>query len=411
MYNCILDYEQARNKLNWLSCFKSIRTHSPIGYSSFNLPIPHYSVGSGKNHIVLSGAIHGCELISTNFILQLMEKIANKDYKFKFIEKNLHTIHFLPILNPEGYLISSSAVRAKIPRNMLDTDAQVIYMKYLEEYKKDDADCHMMLSTKVKRHQQFFADVDFSCIPEKYCDLRNCVKRICQAYEIPKGTLQTWSSNAHGVDLNQNTIYNHKINLIKNNIDIFSIMRYDNITATRPGPIGCPMRGKNFTFEPEISAFRNFIFDLKHNKNINLCAYFNYHSTGEVIYQRPYDKFNEIKNPEIMNCMTLEKIYNKKIADAYASITNYKVIDTPSSLTCFNDLLRLQIPGNILIELSKQPGNPIAGFVEPDYSNTIEKNMNAVSFLLEKLPELYKIKNSFIKKVSDRNKKNTKICR
>jgi len=35
---------------------------------------------------------------------------------------------------------------------------------------------------------------------------------------------------------------------------------------------------------------------LKHNKNINLCAYFNYHSTGEVIYQRPYDKFNEIKN-------------------------------------------------------------------------------------------------------------------
>lgn len=411
IFNCILDYEQVCNKLNLLSTYNIIKSHPPIGSSSFNLPIPHYSVGNGKNHIVLSGAMHGCELISTNFILQVMESIANGDNRFKFLKKNQHTLHFFPILNPEGYLISSSAVRAKIPRDMSNTDAQKIYNEYSEAYRSDDADCHMKLNTKIKKHQLYFEDVDFSCIPGKYCDLRNNIKKICEDYNIPNGTLQTWSSNGHGVDLNQNTKYNYKINLIKDNINLFSIMRYDNIRATRPGPIGCPIRGKKFTFEPEISAFSNFIFNLKHNKDINLCAYLNYHSTGEVIYQRPYDKFAEVDNSEIMKYMTIEKIYNRKISNAYSNISGYKVINTPSSLTCFNDLLRLQIPGNILIELSKSLGNPLGTFIEPNYSDTIEKNMNAVSFVLEKIPELYKIKNSFIKKASEKDKRNTEICR
>lgn len=398
-YNKILDYEQVLDKLNFLSASSRINAHTPIGFTSFGLPILHYSVGNGKNHIVLSGATHGCELISTSFILEVMEHINNNDIRFKFLNKNEHTLHFLPILNPEGYVISSSAVRAKVPRDMSDVDAQEIYKQYLECYKKDDADCHMRLGNTVKRHQQFFEDVDSSCIPDKYSNLRDCVKRICEIYDVPKGTLQTWSSNAYGVDLNQNMPFNYKINLIKDNIDLYSIMRYDNIRATRPGPIGCPMRGQEFSFEPETSSFSNFIFNLKHNKDINLCAYLNYHSTGEIIYQRPYDKFSEVNDTEIMNHMQLEKIYNRKISDAYGKIASYKVINSPASLNCFNDLLRLQIPGDILIELSKNSGNPIGTFAEPNYSNTIEKNMNAVSFVLEKLPGLYKIKQSYIQKL------------
>ena len=48
-----------------------------------NLPIKHYSIGSGNNHL-----------------------------------------DFIPMVNPEGYLITTSIIRTVIPRNIIVTDIE-----------------------------------------------------------------------------------------------------------------------------------------------------------------------------------------------------------------------------------------------------------------------------------------------
>ena len=55
MDNKILDYEQVIKKLKSLVNNSTlIKKEEPIGYTTYNLPILHYTVGTGKNHIVLS---------------------------------------------------------------------------------------------------------------------------------------------------------------------------------------------------------------------------------------------------------------------------------------------------------------------------------------------------------------------
>ena len=99
---------------------------------------------------------------------------------------------------------------------------------------------------------------------------------------------------------------------------------------------------------------------------------------------------------------TIEKIYNKKIAELYSSKTNYKLIENEPSLTCFNDLIRLQIPGDMLIELSVTPGNPLGPLIDETYNKTIEDNIEALSFTIPKLKKLNEIKMEFIEKIESR---------
>ena len=86
---------------------------------------------------------------------------------------------------------------------------------------------------------------------------------------IPEGTLAIGHSNGNGVDLNQNMPYNPKIQAIKEGKQLYSLFRYDNIETTKPGPIGCPMKGDEFQYEPENEALLKFLLDLKNDKNID----------------------------------------------------------------------------------------------------------------------------------------------
>ena len=70
--NKILDYEQVLNVLDKITKKGVIKKTNDIGKSEYKLPIEQYIVGSGKNHIVITGATHGCEIITTDFILNLM---------------------------------------------------------------------------------------------------------------------------------------------------------------------------------------------------------------------------------------------------------------------------------------------------------------------------------------------------
>ena len=57
-----------------------------------------------------------------------MIDIKNNDKEWKNVLKEFK-IHLVPILNPEGYLISSCAIRKLIPRDMTQEKAEEICKK------------------------------------------------------------------------------------------------------------------------------------------------------------------------------------------------------------------------------------------------------------------------------------------
>ena len=89
-----------------------IKEVEPIGYTDLEkLPIRHFTLGSGNKHIVVSASQHSNELITTTFVLYLMNFLVNNNVIFEDL-----TIHFIPILNPLGYIVNTSAVRGILPR-------------------------------------------------------------------------------------------------------------------------------------------------------------------------------------------------------------------------------------------------------------------------------------------------------
>ena len=364
--NNILDYEQVIDKLKNLAS-NNIIENSPIGYSTFGLPISHYTFGSGKKNIVVSGATHGSEIISTDFVLKLMEHISD------YIDSQNCTIHFFPMLNPEGYLISTSAIRQIIPRDMEDSYAQTIIDKYTDSYNAHDLS-----------YQKIFEDVDYTCISKKYDSLRNNIKDIYEKYNIPNGTLQVWSANGNGIDLNQNCPYNNKMKYLKDNKNIYGNNSYKNILITQPGPIGCPSKTSNFEYEPETKCFMEFLLDLKHTHT--LCGYLNYHSAEDTIFYKPLSGINP---PEMIANIDVLTKYNEEIARLYSSNSTQNLYNGDTIYYCFNDMLRLQIPGDVLIELCPIEGNPLSAYNYKRYNKTISDNLKATICTISNLPDMY----------------------
>lgn len=135
--NNILDYEQVESILQKITQNGIIKKVEDIGKTKYNLPIKHYIAGSGSKDIVITGATHSSEIISTDFVIKLMQEISGKNSNWEGVLRNFR-IHFIPILNPEGYLIVASAIRKLIPRDMEQDEAEKICKQYYLEYRQDD---------------------------------------------------------------------------------------------------------------------------------------------------------------------------------------------------------------------------------------------------------------------------------
>ena len=316
--NYILDYEQVLDKLDYLSKTTNITKEKDIGKSKYGLPICCYSIGNGNKSIVVTGATHGSEIITTDFVLKLMENLVNSNERYL----NNLKIYFIPMLNPEGYLITTSVIRSKIPRNA-SIDAQEKFAKsYYLAYKNDDIEAIKRLKnnespdrTSLKDYQNLFKDVDANCIPDKYKNIRDRIICIYNKYpDLPKGSLISWSGNADGIDLQANSKYNPAIEKIKNGEIIYKDnLRHSNIQISHPGPINCSFDIENgFKYTNEVKALNTFLSKL--NEKHKLMAYYNYHSTGGIIYQRPYETVKNKKNiqEKIVENYFFSKIYARK---------------------------------------------------------------------------------------------------
>lgn len=389
MKNNILDYEQINENLSEIIKNGVIKEAQHLAITEGGLPIRHFIVGNGNEDIVITGATHGSEIITSDFVVKLMQNIDKNSFEWKNILKNF-TLHFVPVLNPEGYLISTSAIRKLIPREMSIQEAQNLCYRYYSLYKLDDTKSN----NNVKLHLKMFDGIDYTCIPQKYSKIRENVKNILDKNpDLPKNCMHIWSANSNGIDIQANSNINPCINKIMNNEKLYmKSQRHNNIDYSHPGPINCPFdKDKGFKFERETKAISDLLESL--NKEGKLFAYLNYHSTGGMIFQRPAyvpEEMNiskeEIEKKEIVNFL-FARLYsdNTYKSKEQQANNNYLINLKNSKATSTNDIFRLLYPVDLLIELSPMGGNPIGpyGDIKGNYKNVMKSNFNAFKTTLE----------------------------
>lgn len=423
--NLILDYEQVNDKLKVIcEKYEAIIKQDDLAVTKYGLPISYYTIGNGNKDIVITGATHGAELVTTDFMLRLMEEMGKKPEDFCLDE---YRFHIIPMLNPEGYLITSSAVRTKIPRDMDIEDAESICKEYYLAYRSDDREAIARRKEKIepdrislKKYQRMFSDVDYTCISDKYSNIRESVKNIYSKYpDLPKGSIITWDANADGIDIQANSLYNYFDMLKKdvqkdsvlniddnnvnenkeiiydnlafrdaiNNMHRYGSLRYENIETSHPGPMNCGMDPEVGFYETiETKTISNLLEKL-YNRG-TLAGYNNYHSTGGVIYHRPSYGGNGVMISDdlywqkIINNVCLASLYKN---DTYKNLSDveksrYGLVNGDSSgPTTTNDIFRMKYPADLLIELSGMGGNPIApyGDIDGNYMNLMNSNIEA----------------------------------
>ena len=279
------------------------------------------------------------------------------------------TIHFIPMLNPEGYVVISSAIKERLGKNSTDSEKIKFCFDYYKAFRNDTIN----RDNPFKQHQKIFEEINNNSI-KGYSILKDSVGEILIHH--PKGSIIDWASNGNGIDLNANT----KIN-IKKEGTLNKTIAYNNIRADIPSPIGHPgnNQSKNFTQEVEVISLQQLLDKLK-----NSCTMFlNYHSVGGLIYQRPEndDKFITSYN------YILSKFYQE---NTIKNASKYDIVKGQSGRAIsVNDQLRQKYPGNILVELSPMGGNPIGPFGDPNnIKNTIESNIYSFIYTMSNLDKI-----------------------
>ena len=391
----IYDFEEFQSKMEELEKKSNgmLKEHSNDWVTECGLPIKHYSIGSGKKHIVILGAYHGLEIISTEFLVYTINDIINKKDDYKDIFKQ-YTLDFIPVVNPEGYVITTTAIRKLIPRKCSLQEVEKIATNYKEAYKYDEVVERKRKENgldsdhkSIKEYQKMFENVTYNDIPDKYLKIKKKLKELYEKFSIPKGTMISWAANANGIDLNANTKYNRHLNDIKDNKDLYLSLRYSNIKYSNPGPMNCPWnKEKEFELEKENTYIWNYLEEL-YLKN-ELTAIFNYHSAGALIDHRPSKIADDLKDRNInlqkqsLNNYVLAKIYQSKTySDKHnPKGTRYTLLNSASEIGTQNGLYRTIYPLDILIELSSIVANPLGPYsdLENDYQSTMESNFNAL---------------------------------
>lgn len=359
----ILDYETCQKIMD---NYRGIITErEPIGWTANEkLPIRHFTLGNGPKQVVVTGGQHANEIITVTFVLNLMSYLVKNNIVFEDL-----TIHFIPILNPEGYVVISSAIKERLGKNSTDSGKIKFCFDYYKAFRNDTIN----RDNPFKQHQKTFEEINNNSI-KGYSILKDSVGEILIHH--PKGSIIDWASNGNGIDLNANT----KIN-IKKEGTLNKTIAYNNIRADIPSPIGHPgnNQSKNFTQEIEIISLENLLKSLKNN----CVAFLNYHSVGGLIYQRPEndDKFITSYN------YILSKFYQE---NTIKNASKYDIVKGQSGRAIsVNDQLRQKYPGNILVELSPMGGNPIGPFGDPNnIKNTIESNIYSFIYTMSNLDKI-----------------------
>ncbi len=396
-----LDYENVQKRLESLVKAPSgkipVIKEKPLGFTDYLLPIEHYTMGFGKKHIIVCGSYHGAEIITTIFIIHLMEALAlNGGFN-----PEEYTIHFIPIINPEGYLITTSMQNLYLAQGKTAKEKILLARKYWQIYKQDALNNHkakiegdIKTLRSPKDYQTLYEQVSEKEFLKNYLKLKEQVLKLIKENNLPLGVCAAWSSNGQGIDLSQNVPFNHKIEEYKKEPQYGNTV-YTNIRSDIPGPINCPARDlNNFTFEKENLHLLNFLLELEAKEEI--VAFFNYHSVMGKMYQRPVQDLGMIS---LYNIDWETKIIENYIsARLFKEKNGYDIIEEKSPYNYINEYIRLRFGINIQIELSKMSANPIGPLGDPNsfWEETIKSNIEGFKNFMKNI-DFIKEYTAFIK--------------
>ncbi len=401
----ILDYAKYQQRI--ASLFKDSNEHQyplhcqePLAITRLGYPVEHYTIGEGKNHFVIIGGTHGNELISVDFTTQLMRSLIKGEGIFQDFDLSDFTLHFIPLQNPEGFIINTTAIANYIPDlpavNLSSPSvAKCPYLQKLEKlchkyylaYRQDDALSLVTGSHMAKAHHSIFK----SAFPSQITDaaLHDSVCQICSSTEFPAGSLIDWRSNGSGIDLNSNTPYNYRaLQVYQNDQIVYGHRRSSNVLNYTKGPLGAPCFAKEtFTYEPENQGLIDLLTNLYQSGEY--CGTLSFHGTaGWIYYQTAPDKLPLENFQPPINLNTINEI-NQELGVVYSKPSQYHLVTTQTN-TGVGDLLRTNFPGSLLIELSKMGGNPLApyGDITNNFLPTMLDNFAAVKAVLLKAKNL-----------------------
>ena len=234
--NYILSYQNILNLINYLenNYPNKFKFDKVVCRTNFNYQVNSYKIGNGKKHVLLIGGTHGCELITVYFILEfILTLLEDEELYNKYLDK--YTFHFIPVLNPEGYIISSSNVLANISEFSLN-ELEKFATNYLNCYEQDD---YLALQGKCldKKYKKVMKS-SINNIPD--FNLQKSVKRILKHCNLLEDVLPIWSSNGMGVDINSNSIHKFKEMKHLRKRQRVGKLRYNDIPVTIPSPLSYP---------------------------------------------------------------------------------------------------------------------------------------------------------------------------
>ena len=385
----ILDYDEMNDILDGLDS-KIIKKKKPIGYTYFGYPIDHFVYGHGKYHVIITGGTHSSELISNVFVIKFMEKLCNKEID---IDENLYTIHFIPIVNPEGTIIVTSAIRSLIPKNISDEEEQTYCLAYYRNSYIEGNYVNKYGDRDYKLQQMMFRHATPDILDDRHKVLKDYLDKLFKENDLPIGCMINWSSNGRGVDLNSNIENSSLISRVENGEEIYASLHLNNIRRDKLGPLGCPYFSKKGEIEKENEALLNFYSKIK--TEYNLIGSFIYHSCGDIVY---YLGEAKKKNPWV-NLTKEDKEKNYKVAKVYADKTGYK-LDGLEIYTTMDSKLKSLFPVSLLIELGGVRATPLSQFMDLDlegssdefkrvYSKIINDNILAIIDTLPVMLDLY----------------------
>ena len=387
-----MNYQDVNDRIEKLmhdnESINEIKKERPLGYTEYGLPIQHYTMGNGPKHIVISGSYHAAEIITTIFVVRLMEDMA-KDAEFK---KDEYTLDFIPIVNPEGYLITTSMQDLYLGDNTTEEEKILEAKTYWASYRADatipakvrNGELPETAMLEKKSYQALFDNVNLEEYLKDYPKIKESVLNIVQKNNYPVGVMAAWSANASGIDLSQNVPYNPAIKtLLEADGPVYNHLAYANTRKDIPDPVNTPCRNlEHFTFEAENLAMLNFMEELNAKKEEEIIAYFNYHSVMGKMYQRP------VKEDWLLKLYNID--YEKKVIENYVSSrifrsgNAYDIIESEDPYSYINEFLRLRYGIDIQVELSRMGSNPIGPLADPEvFENvTVKPNIKAFEYFV-----------------------------
>lgn len=367
----ILSYENVINKLDKLceEYPKVIFKNSPIGYTSFGYDINYYKLGNGNKDVILIAATHGCELVTVTFLIEFIYTMVceNATYSKYF---NDYTFHIIPVLNPEGYIISSSNVIQNI-QGMNVNILQNFCKKYIQLYEQDDLNAEKGLICE----KLYKTLMNTSCDFIENADLRDNVDKILKNCNLDNRVLPIWQTNGMGIDINANSIHEFENMKKQKDKNKCGKLRYNDIPVNIPSPNGFP-GDKIFDKRcPENIALYNFVNNIYSKGNLKL--FISYHSTGGEIYGYPNSKLASANQYKTI----LDGI------DYYSFYSKYTPINENVKYGVM-DYYRISLENTITltVELSKLNGNPIGPFSNiQNLNREFIDNINSIFYTLDRI--------------------------